>query len=380
MQRYKSKYRAPTVRDWEPFTAKDVRKVLIKILKKHGLEMHANQVSVKYTDKKKRHILVEAKFGHDGNDIDFSREYEKYGFARWRGFPKARFSSDIFWDFERELVDTVGPVTADWRVSKDIENTILEYLHNLPAGKCLVIDLEGKGRHRKFFLAHNKRHGGGHFWGSEVYYFDGWCGEGIEHEYNDPCFCWYKALELEEGYETRQINGEFVCGKVSILVPWVEDIEYGEKHGHNDYGDWWTDMGRGEHRFHLTDEGDMFFSFGVPTGARLVDYDEEKDPYLDSFARRFMESEYPHEYDDLPDDPELDKEYELCKSYNPEAFEYWKSYFCRKRCMIDAGAGCGSNCCKARLIEFVDFQYLDYKIPSVDGQPNRFDEEAESEE
>lgn len=287
-----------------------------------------------------------------------------------RKFGKDRYPDVLFNNFTYKLViamKTKDPV-QDWTIKDEFKDIIRDYIHNVPDGKCLVMKLKnGEGHHRTFFLHFDVR------WprfSARLNYFNFWNGRGsgVEHEFNVPCL--REAVDLEDRWQARFINGRWIPGKSTCLVSWHEyedDEEY-------ELGKWYI---RDTLRLNSEDRDD-FFTFGDIESIEIVDM-PDPEMYMDSFSEGYMRKMYPEMFEDIPDDPELDEAYEKCQSYNPDAFEYWMDWFCRKRCFIDSGAGCGSNCCKKRVIEFVDYQYDYYKIPSVDGQPNRFTEDEGTE-
>ena len=254
----------------------------------------------------------------------------------------------------------------DWTLKQEFKDIIRSYIHDLPQGKCLVMTLEGgRGAHRTYFLHFNTR------WprfDSRLYYFNGWdyTGSGPDWEFNVPIFS--RTVDLEDRWEARYINGRWIPGKHTCLVGWQEYPDEPE----NKFGHWYI---RDTLPLNSEDD-DGFYTFGDITDVKIVDM-PDPDMYMDHFAEEYLKQMHPEMYEDLPDDPKIDEELKMCESYNPDAFDFWKDKFCRKYCFIDKGTGCGSNCCKVGIINFVDAQYSQYKIPSVDGQPNRFSGEDE---
>ena len=350
-------------------TAKDLRRELIKVLKRNGLEALSDKLKITYTNKQKTCVDVTFECKYHGKEFKFEDGSSIYRSKYFNsGF------EDIVRHFDRRIADRLMKPARE--IHLPFDDIVDHYINDTPADKCLVIDMTTDPKRPYMGFIKFSGYYPGRF-NAYFVYIDGYdSGTGVQREYNMPSL---SCSMMYYGYEPVTIkterSGKEIYERVCIpaLIPLYEsDDGVTEK---NPYGVW------------REDKDECFFFIGSEYSSlshhnhgwkikdvRIVDCPDEG-TFVDSFAEEYIKERYSHLFKDIPDDPELDEEYEACKSYDPDAFEYWKDYFCRKRCMIDSGAGCGSNCCKARLISFINWQYNDYKIPSVDGQPNRFTED-----
>jgi hypothetical protein len=228
-----------------------------------------------------------------------------------------------------------------------------DYLINIPADKMLVFETDDH-EYRTLFIKWDTRMQRFH---SIVRYFS-WheMGAGPMSEFNVPISVG-PMMYLGEMYRSEKIDGHSRTVKVSCL----STIDYDER---LEYDDNWGKYYLRDEMMLRNDEVYMIFKFADITDVKLVDCGD--DEWFNHATYEYMIRRHPEETEDISDDDgSIAKEYEDCRAYNPEAFAHWKDYFCRKRCMIDSGAGCGSNCCKSRVTEFVRFQYEDYEIEDV---------------
>jgi hypothetical protein len=249
------------------------------------------------------------------------------------------------------------PSLCGWDRTLDYKQreVIDDYLVNLPEDKVLVFETDSF-EHKRLFLRYDPNYG--HFMG-EVYYFDAMeMGAGPRKEFNTPIRR-ADAMYLETGYDVVcDDNGMPHPAYISKLV----SVGCYPKEWNENWGDMFI-----SEKFSLIEyQEPMIFSFSNVTDVRLEDFHGR---YLDAFATEYMLKANPEEVEDIEDeDGEIARAYDDCRAYNPEAFDYWEDYICRKRCVIDGGAGCGSNCCKQRVVEFVEYQYVSYGIKSAEDE------------
>ena len=259
-------------------------------------------------------------------------------------------------NLEHDLARDVCGAEMSRVLDKDMQSAISAFLDARDRDKVMVLETVDD---RRLFMRF-----GDHFnenvWDIKDYDFDPMeTGAGPEYEFNVPHYRRYPCVYLSDTVRAMNVNGHYRACKVSCLEGLFEDPESEDDER---WGKWYSM--RDSEKLVFEDVPGFFYSNNRPVSYKILDLPQEK--YLDSFARDYMLKEFSYLVEDIEDsDGTIAKRYEECKAYNPEAFENWKDYFCRKRCMIDSGAGCGSNCCKQRVVQFVEYQYHYYDIKPV---------------
>lgn len=199
------------------------------------------------------------------------------------------------------------------------EEVFDDFFNNLPANKCLVVKFMGDRFsfitwHKTHFFQHNLAYQGPHMEFDQ--FWNGFKGLGYT-----------KMAEViwdDEGIYTRSV--------------------FYDKEAKNDTG-----------CFAHTDSMSHYEILDV----FLVDFDNNGEQYLDSFAEELMTKWYPDVKEDIEFDQEVEDDLEILKTFFKDTWEFWGPYkYCRKFCQVNSG--CNSNMCKAERSSFVIAQMYHY--------------------